>query len=297
MKVTLLDGGIGQELVKRAGDSRTSLWSTQAMMDHPGLLEAIHRDYFDAGATIATANTYAVLRDRLAKDGIEDRFAALQSAALAEACAAARARGRGRVAGAIGPLVATYRPETHPPHKQAVPQYAEVARLMADRVDLILCETVASLTHARAILEGALAAGKPVWVSFTVDDEDGSLLRSGERVAEAARAVADGGAEAILANCAAPEAMPAALDAIAPTGLPYGAYGNAFMRLTKDFLRDAPTADSQTPRRDMGPDTYADHALSWLDHGATILGGCCETGPAHIAEIARRLRAAGHQIV
>ena len=295
MKVTLLDGGIGQELVKRAGDSRTPLWSTQAMMDNPGLLEAIHRDYFDAGATIATAQTDAVLRDRLVKAGIEDRFASLQSAALAEARAAAR--GRGRVAGAIGPLVATYRPETHPPHTQAVPQYAEVARLMADRVDLILCETVASLTHARAILEGAQAAGKPVWVSVTVDDEDGSRLRSGERVAEAARAVADGGAEAILANCAAPEAMPAALDAIAPTGLPSGAYGNAFTRITKDFLRDDPPADSRTPHRDMGPDTYADHALSWLDHGATILGGCCETGPAHIAEIARRLRAAGHQIV
>ncbi|MDR9427851.1 MAG: homocysteine S-methyltransferase family protein [Salibaculum sp.] len=294
MRVTLLDGGIGQEMVKRAGDSPTPLWSTQAMMDHPGQLQAIHREYFDAGATIATANTYAVLRDRLAKAGIEDHFAALQSAALAEARAAAA--GRGRVAGAIGPLVATYRPETHPPFAEAVPQYAEVARLMADRADLILCETVASLTHARAILDGALAAGKPVWVSFTVDDEDGSRLRSGERVAEAARAVADGGADAILANCAAPEAMPAALDAIAPTGLPCGAYGNAFTQITKDFLRDDPTADSLQARPDMDPASYADHALSWLDHGATILGGCCETGPAHIAEIARRLRAAGHRI-
>lgn len=77
MRVTLLDGGIGQEMVKRAGDSPTPLWSTQAMMDHPGQLQAIHREYFDAGATIATANTYAVLRDRLAKAGIEDHFAAL----------------------------------------------------------------------------------------------------------------------------------------------------------------------------------------------------------------------------
>ena len=47
----------------------------------------------------------------------------------------------------------------------------------------------------------------------------------------------------------------------------------------------------------MGPDVYATHAMTWLDHGATILGGCCETGPAHIAEIARRLRADGHAIV
>lgn len=294
MKITLLDGGIGQEMVKRAGDRPTPLWSTQAMMDHPGLLKSIHAEYFDAGATIATANTYAILRDRLVKEGIEDRFEALQSAALAEARKAAE--GRGRVAGAIGPLVATYRPETHPPKAEAAPQYAEVAQLMADRVDLVLCESVASLTHARAILDGALSAGKPVWVSFTVDDEDGSRLRSGEPVADAARAMADGGAAAILANCSAPEAMPAALDAMIPTGLSCGAYANAFTQITKAFLQDNPTADTLHTRRDMGPDAYADHALSWLDHGATILGGCCETGPAHIAETARRLRAAGHDI-
>jgi homocysteine S-methyltransferase len=47
----------------------------------------------------------------------------------------------------------------------------------------------------------------------------------------------------------------------------------------------------------MGPDTYADHVMSWVEQGATIVGGCCETGPAHIAEIHRRLRAAGHTIV
>ncbi|PWG16281.1 homocysteine S-methyltransferase family protein [Salibaculum griseiflavum] len=294
MKITLLDGGIGQEMIKRAGDRPKPLWSTQAMMDHPGLLQSVHADYFDAGATIATANTYAILRDRLVKEGIEDRFEALQSAALSEARKAAE--GRGRVAGAIGPLVATYRPETHPTHADAVPQYAEVARLMADQVDLILCETVASFTHARAVLDGALAAGRPVWVSFTVDDEDGSRLRSGEPVAEAARAMVEGGAAAILANCSAPEAMPAALDAMTPTGLPCGAYANAFTQITKAFLQDSPTADALQARRDMGPDAYADHALSWLDHGATILGGCCETGPAHIGEIARRLRTAGHDI-
>jgi homocysteine S-methyltransferase len=43
----------------------------------------------------------------------------------------------------------------------------------------------------------------------------------------------------------------------------------------------------------MGPAAYADHAMRWIDQGATIIGGCCETGPAHIAEIDARLRAAG----
>jgi len=293
--ITLLDGGIGQEVVRRAGDRPTPLWSTRAMMDHPGLVAQVHRAYFDAGATIATANTYAILRDRLVKEGIADRFEALQSAALDEAQQAAR--GRGRVAGAIGPLVATYRPETHPPPDIAVPQYAEVARLLAPRVDLILCETVASLTHGRAILDGARAAEKPVWIAFTLDDEDGTRLRSGEAVDQAAQIAVEGGAEAVLANCSAPEAMGVAIDIFARTGLPCGAYANGFTQITKDFLKDSPTADALTSRRDMGPEAYADFAMDWLDRGATILGGCCETTPAHIAEIARRLRAAGHRIV
>jgi homocysteine S-methyltransferase len=37
--------------------------------------------------------------------------------------------------------------------------------------------------------------------------------------------------------------------------------------------------------------------MGWVDQGATIVGGCCEVGPDHIAELARRLRAAGHDLV
>ena len=55
--ITLLDGGMGQELVNRSGDTPTPLWGTQVMVDHPGMVEAIHRDYFDAGAAIATTTT------------------------------------------------------------------------------------------------------------------------------------------------------------------------------------------------------------------------------------------------
>ncbi len=91
--------------------------------------------------------------------------------------------------------------------------------------------------------------------------------------------------------------MPAALDIIAQAGLPYGAYANAFEQVTDDFLADKPTVDALSMRRDMTPTAYADHAMAWVDHGATIIGGCCEVGPAHIAEIATRLRAAGHIIV
>ncbi len=295
--ITLLDGGMGQELTHRSGEAPTPLWSTQVMIDHPGMVEAVHRDYFAAGATVATTNTYAIHRDRLVKAGIEERFAELHGLAMAEAEAAGSAHGSGRIAGAIGPLVASYRPETHPPHGVAVPLYAEIARLLGARADLILCETVASLAHTRAILEGALTGGVPVWVAVTVDDEDGTVLRSGEPVVEAARIAAEGGAAAVLANCSAPEAMPAALDGLAGAGLPFGAYANGFTQITKEYLKDSPTVDALSARRDMGPEVYAGHVMGWVERGATIVGGCCETGPAHIAEIARRLRDAGHEIV
>ncbi len=296
-EITLLDGGMGQELVHRAGDRPTPLWSTQVMIDHPGLVQAVHDDYFAAGAMVATTNTYAIHRDRLMKAGIEHRLAALHDAALSEAQAARAKAGHGRIAGGIGPLVASYRPETHPPHAEAAAKYAEVAGLIAPHVDLILCETVASLAHARAILEGALPTGLPVWLSVTVSDSDGSRLRSGEPAAEAARLAADMGAKAILANCSAPEAMPAALSAFAAAGLPFGAYANGFERITEDFLKDSPTVDALHARRDLGPEAYAAHVMRWVGQGATIVGGCCETGPAHIAATAAALRAAGHTIV
>lgn len=295
--ITLLDGGMGQELIARSGDAPTPLWATQVMMDHPGLVRAVHEDYFAAGATVATTNSYAIHHDRLAKAGIDDRFAALHVQALAEARAARDARGAGRIAGSIGPLVASYRPETHPPHAEAVARYAEIARLLAPGVDLILCETVASLAHARAVLEGAAAGGRPVWLSVTVDDEDGTRLRSGESVAELRAVAGAGGARAVLANCSAPEAMAAALGLLAGFGLPFGAYANGFTRITKEFLKDSPTVDALEARPEMTPARYADFVMGWVAAGATIVGGCCETGPAHIAEIARRLRAGGYRIV
>lgn len=304
-EITLLDGGMGQELVKRANGPATPLWSTQALIDSPGLVAEVHRDYANAGATVATSDTYALHRDRLkgggsnhyAAEGVglpdrEHELEALLDAAMQEAQSV---RDRCRVAGSIGPLGASYRPDLHPDHDTAVPLYAEVAKRIAPHSDILLFETIASLAAARAALEAGRQTDRPVWLSFTVDDEDGSLLRSGEKVSEAAQIAA--GADAALANCSAPEAIPQALDALSGPHVPTGAYANGFQTITKDFIAGGTTVEGLKARRDMGPDVYAEHALSWLEHGATIIGGCCEVGPGHIAEIARRLKSKGHEIV
>lgn len=295
--IILLDGGMGQELVARSGDAPTPMWATQVMLDHPGLVQAIHADYFAAGSSVATTNTYAIHHDRLVKFDKDALFPTLHAQALSEAKAARAAHGKGRLAGSLGPLGASYRADVLPEHQKAVALYAEVADLIAPHVDFFIAETVASLDHAKAVLEGASGRGKPIWLSVTVDDKDGTRLRSGESVADLAPILAKGGASAILANCSAPEAMGAALNIFSTFGLPYGAYANGFQQITNDFLKDSPTVASLNARPEMTPALYADFAMLWVAMGATIIGGCCETTPAHIAEIARRLRAEGHTII
>ena len=134
--ITLLDGGMGQELVARSGDDPTPLWATRVMIDHPGLVRNIHADYFAAGATVATTNTYAIHHDRLERFGMDPLFHALHLRALAEAHEARSAHGSGLIAGSMGPLVATYRPEVTLPVAVAAPKYAEIAQILAPHVDL-----------------------------------------------------------------------------------------------------------------------------------------------------------------
>lgn len=283
MTITILDGGMGQELIYRAKGTPTPLWSTQVMLDEPGLVGAVHRDFTKAGATIATTNTYAIHHDRLAGTPHEDRFAELYAMALNEV----RQAGAARIAGSIGPLGASYRPDLHPEPAVAIPLYEEIANLLAPQCDLLICETVASVLHAECVLEAGSRTGLPVWLAVTVDDETGTCLRSGEPLADVLDVARDKAA-AILVNCSTPEVIPAALDILAEAGLPFGAYANGFERITEGFLEDKPTVDALRARNDLSPQAYADHAARWIGKGATIIGGCCEVGPAHIAELSRR---------
>lgn len=294
--ITLLDGSIGQELVKRSGDKATPLWSTRVMIDYPDLVRDVHADYFRRGATIATTNTYAVHRSRLERVGMEDQLADLIGVAVSQACRA-RGGGTGRVAGALGPLLASYRPDLKPDVQQAAEKFAEIVQLMTNDVDLFLIETVSSVQEAEGALHGTAKAGKPVWLALTVTDDDGTRLRSGEPLSDIAPLVDRFNPDAVLINCSRPEAIPAALEILASMGRPFGAYANGFAEISQDFLKDAPTVDALEQRQDLGPQKYADHAMGWVEQGATIVGGCCEVGPDHIEALANSLRAAGHRIV
>ena len=163
-------------------------------------------------------------------------------------------------------------------------------------MDLILIETMASVLQAEGALKGAQAAGKPVWLSVSVNDHDGTVLRSDEPIAHLGRIIDEYRPAAVLVNCSVPEAMAAALFELAKFGLPFGAYANGFTHISGNFLEDAATVAALTHRHDLTPEKYTDFAMGWIGQGATIVGGCCEVGPAHIRHLHGALLAAGHQI-
>ncbi len=289
MTITLLDGGMGQELLARTGATPTGLWSTQVMIDYPDAVRAVHDDYFAAGATIATTNTYAIHRDRLDSTPYADRFEALHRQALELATAARDAHGSGLVAGALGPLGWSYQPELAPPSPQAAELYAEIVTIHDPHVDLYILETMSGVDQARGGLMGTSRTQKPVWLALSVDDDDGTKLRSGEPLSDILPLVEEYDPAAVLLNCSRPEAVSRGLPILAQSNRPFGAYANGFSSIAEDFRQAGATVKSLDTRVDLGPEEYADFVDQWLDLGATIVGGCCEVGPAHIAEIHARL--------
>ncbi len=288
MTITFLDGGMGQELLARTGAKPTGLWSTQVMIDHPDAVSAVHADYFKAGADIATTNTYAILRDRLAPAGREDEFEALHLQAIELAVAARNAHGAGKIAGSLGPLGWSYKAEFAPPSEIAAPLYAEIVALHDPFVDMYIIETMCGIDQARGALMGTKETDKPIWLGLSVDDADGTRLRSGEHLSDALPLVDEYGAAAVLLNCSRPEAVSQGLAVLQSADVPFGAFANGFTSISDSFKEAAATVDRLEVRRDLGPGAYADFADAWVELGATIIGGCCEVGPAHIAEIVRR---------
>lgn len=293
--VTLLDGSVGQELVKQYGEKPTPLWSTEIMLKDPNMVSDIHSAYFEAGATIATTNSYTILRDRLKHFALEHEVHNLWNSSVAAACKARDKFGSGRIAGSIGPLRASYRPDICPPVEEASSIYKEKVESIAPMVDILLVETVCSLKQAEGVLAATDNSNKPVWISFSVDDNDGTKLRSGENLEDVKAVINNHFVEAVLINCSPPEVVGNALSILSKMGLAFGAYANGFSKISSDFLKTRPTVDALTARKDLGPEEYSNFVTNWIRNGASIVGGCCEIGPTHISTIAQKIHELGYK--
>lgn len=298
-KITLLDGGMGQELLRRSSRLATRLWSADIMHNEPSLVRDLHRDFILAGARVITLNNYTATPERLTRENVPEQLESLHSAAISAATQAVEiAQCDGvKIAGCLPPLVASYQPEVILTYPEALASYRRLVQLQYNACDVFLCETMASIAEASAACAAGVESGKPVWVALTVSDSHFGLLRSGESLTKAVAVLSSLGAHAILLNCSQPEAISAcwpdlswaAKTTVNASGqkaslpshtLEIGAYANGFVSI--DSLHPGVTVDVLEARQDLNPQEYAEVAMQWVTNGASIIGGCCEIGPQHI---------------
>ena len=289
--VTILDGGMGGEIQRRVPQAAHGLWSALALVERPELVADIHREYIDAGAAVITTNTYSTVPSYLGKADLANRYGELtQQAARLARRTADESDAAVRVAGALPPLSESYRADLVPEEEEAAPIYATMVRAMADSVDLFLCETMSSAAEACNAASQAVAhgGGKPVYVSWTLNETPGAGLRSGETVAQAFAGLAHLEVDAFLFNCTHPEAIEAGLRELAPlTDKPTGCYPNRLNRVPEGWTLDNEVVTGA--RRDLPREMYVASILRCIEHGASIVGGCCGIGPGDIGALAEEL--------
>ena len=262
-QVTLLDGGMGQELFLRSNKPATPLFSAQAMLDNPEMVIQLHCDFISAGADLICINSYAATPERLARDADISLFAKIQKAAVRAALIARdNSRKPVRIAGCLPPLVASYHTELIPPENQARASYELIVQQQAHSVDLFIAETMSSVAEARYVCDAVANTDKPVWVSFTVDDRDGTCLRSGEALMAGVEGAVTRGAEAVLVNCSTPEAVGQSMEILSKKNLLFGGMANGYVAAAE--LKAGDTVDTLATRDDLDPNGYAEHAMSWV---------------------------------
>lgn len=277
---------MGQELINRNASGQGVLWSAKALFENPGAVKAVHEDYIRAGADVITTNSYSCIRNNFEPLGLADRLGEMNRLAARLAQEARDSCGRPvLIAGSMGPQHGSYRPDLVGSYLETEALYIEQAGFLAPYVDFFICETMSCLLEARAAVSAAISMGKPVWLSWSIEDTGVANLRSGESILSAWQDIADTGISAVLLNCSPPEAIDKVLpELIRLSTVPVGAYANAFTPIPHKWAFHGETSIPPS-RTDVTPQCYSDHAATWLAAGARIIGGCCEVGPGHISQL------------
>ena len=282
----LADGAMGTMLFASGlqfGDP-PEIWN----VTQPDVIRRIHRGYLEAGSRIILTNTFGGNRLRLSLHGNEPRVTELnQMAAVLLRAEVDAAGGTALVAGDIGPTGSIMFPMGTLDFDEAVDVFSEQARaLIAGGVDLIWIETMSDLDEIHAAIAGVrqVAPEIPLITTMTFDTRGHTMM--GVSPERAVRALVEWGADAIGGNCGngPDELVPvvAKMRAAAPDVLLVGK-SNAGMPELVD-MKAVYKAE---------PAAMADYALEVRDAGATIIGACCGSTPAHLAAMAAALGAGG----
>ena len=272
----LFDGGMGT-LVQAAGLHTVHAVPDLLNLTHPEAVVAIQRQYVEAGADCITTNTFNINRLKLANAG------ATVAEVYAAAAANARAAGAPLVAGDIGPTGALLEPLGTLTFDEAFDIFSEQAcAAEAAGCDLIVVETMADLLEAKAaVLAAVESTTLPVFATMTFGEDGRTFL--GTTPAIAATTLSALGASAVGLNCSlGPVELAPLVEELAP-------HDRALVMAQPNA--GLPRIQDGETVFDVGPDEFARAMEAILDAGATVVGGCCGTTPAHIAALSALLDA------
>ena len=280
--VLVADGAMGSFLMEhglKPGDCPENFNLTR-----PDLLREIAGLYLEAGAEIVQTNTFGGSALKLAAydlDGRTEEINRLAVEAVREAV-----DGRAYVSGSCGPCGEMLEPYgTASPDDVRASFERQMGALVAAGVDVLCIETMMDLAEARLAIEAArsVSADTPVMATMTFDPTPrGFYTMMGNDVAEAAKGLAEAGADVVGSNCGnGIENMVAiAREFRARTEMPLLIQSNAGL----PQIVDGRAVYSETP------EFMAEQARGFLEIGVEIVGGCCGTTPQHIQALRKALR-------
>lgn len=278
------DGAMGTNLFRlglSSGDA-PELWN----LEHPERVGSVHRDFVEAGSEILLTNSFGANRYRLALHGAQERVLELNRAAAEVARSTVRGRDRPvLVAGSMGPTGEILEPLGSLAFADAAAAFAEQAQGLAEGgCDLIWIETISSLDELDAALAGAARTGLPMVATMSFDTHGRTMMGTRPEDALAFCRALEHRPVAFGANCGiGPAHLVESILALAPAAAPdelLVAKGNCGM----------PRYDEGAIVYDGTPEVMADYACLARDAGASIIGGCCGTGPEHVRAMADALR-------
>lgn len=245
-------------------------------LSNPGRVAEVARAYVDAGSQVILTNTFGANRIRLAEHSLADQLIEINQRGVEISRAAAA--GRAAVFASVGPsgkLLLSGEVDLAGLRAAFVEQ-AQV--LAASGADALLIETMSDLDEACVAVAAAQETGLPVVASVVFDsgkEKDRTMM--GRTPEEAAKCLAEAGADVVGANCGQGIAgfvslcrrLRAATDRplwIKPNaGLPVVVDGKAVYHTTAE--------------------EFARHVPELIRHGATFIGGCCGTTPVFVSAI------------
>ena len=281
-KISLLDGAMGSELIRRGETLPNHIWSADSNFNNPELVYQIHKEYIDAGSSFITTNTFRTTPRAYRKIGLSksDSITMAHKSLKIAVQLANKAVTDKLILGSIAPLEDCYKPKLFPGEGIAKNEFNQIGRWLVDEgIDIFLIETMNSIIETRVCLDALLKFNIPIWVSFAL--RNSSEILSGEKLINALRMLDNYDVDCVLLNCSPLNRTKDAMNIVAENWQKaWGIYPNLGV--------GEPSPDGIINQ------IYSDEEyISVIDKsitlGANILGGCCGSSINHIQLIANHI--------